>query len=246
MPRSKVIAKTVRILKPIAYWLGVVLLFWGIYLSHQWLFKIKTISCHSNLGGCDQTAQSRVELLLNKNILKFDKQKLIEDLKADNSLIEQVRTETKLPGKIGVEIIQAQPIAQVWESTLAAQPNSTLYSNQQIYPVDGNSETDLHRVIIQSDNQDFLTNQEQIADTVELINQLNADYIRVNQISIASDSARVNLPSGEQVWFGFGQISLDKIRQMQLILSQADEPIAVLDMRFEKPVVSQSQFTNSP
>lgn len=209
---------------------------WGY---SNWII-IKTAECNFGSEPCPTVVMQHLDAIQNYPITRFKSQAFAQQIQGLSPFFADVSVETRLPASVLLTITPATEIAEVRVSSQSAGLviTDTLMVTRE---VDGNP-SGLPKVIypgLSNIQVGSHVSDEQVVSIIELLKQLNQNYIVIEGLQVEMDKISAQLNYQTSIYFNLSKDFDQQIRAAQLILNkQFERPIRIIDVRFEKPTIT--------
>lgn len=234
--------KIVELLKIIFLLVGFALLVLAFFqLLNSNFFRIKQAICFENHSSCQSNLWLKVNsLVLGQNVLFLSPQKISQQIKDELPKIEEAKVEKKLPDKLIIHLSKRKPIAVV---EVGGEYWKVDYQGVVLARV--NQPVDLPLVV----SNELLTFSEgQWIDEPSILAGLDYLYkllfngIETRRVEVVnSKELIIHLKTGATVLVSIDTGRQQEVNSLQLILERTKiegKKIEVIDMRFDKPVIT--------
>jgi len=221
-------------------------------------WRVKKIDCQFNQLDCNEEITNKIsELALNKNLLFFPRQTVINKIKENLPQVETVKIKKIIPNKLLFELSSRKPVIALavelsseTEATTSAKPQFSLTGVYYLVDEQGvvvkkvEENQNLPLILFKSDLQfknGQKINQEEMLKTIEIILGMK---LRLLEPKVS----RINNFQEIEIWLEDGALTLfngekdiqSQLDSLQFISSRSKiegKQIKKIDLRFDKPVI---------
>ena len=213
---------------------------YGLYILANYLFLISSTSCSFGEQSCPPPVLAELDRYQRTNLLTLDKAKLQSKILSSTPTIKDVKLDTSLPGKLHLDLVAADYLAQIATSSDSA----VLIISDALSVVDYKQHPLDNLSLLISPQATQLSLGDSLNNTaykpaLSLINLLTKSYIPFTSIVLSNENTvQVKLNLGIAVYFDPHSDLQTQVRALQIILHQLpEEPVLSIDLRYAKPVI---------